>query len=43
MSFLKAFTTQMQKFIDDLHEMFPDDRGISIAKDTLYIIKKIYF
>ncbi len=40
MSYLKAFTTQLQKFVDELCEMFPNDKNIAMSKDTLYIIKK---
>ena len=40
MSYLKAFTTQMTNFMNELHEMFPNDRSISIANDSLYLIVK---
>ena len=40
MSYLKAFTTQLDKFFNELCEMFPEDKNIAMAKDTLFFVKK---
>tara|TARA_B100001094_G_C17775202_1_gene597026 strand:+ start:141 stop:503 length:363 start_codon:yes stop_codon:yes gene_type:complete len=40
MSYLKAFTKQMEQFINELSEMFPQDKHIAMGKSTLFIVKK---
>lgn len=40
MSYLKAFTNQSERFFNELTEMFPQDKHIAMAKNSLFIIKK---
>ena len=40
MSYLTAFNTQLTNFIDELINLFPKDKEISLAKDTIMFLKK---
>jgi len=40
MSYLSAFNTQLENFINELSELFPKDTDIAFAKNTIYLLKK---
>lgn len=40
MSYLSAFNQQLVNFIEELHNLFPKDNEISLALNTVYLLKK---
>ena len=40
MSFLSAFTKQSENFMNELHELYPKDKDIALAKNSIYLLKK---
>ena len=40
MSYLKSFINVLEKFIDELSDMYPEDNHFEMAKNTLYFLKK---
>ena len=40
MSFLTAFNKQIENFIGELHDLYPQDLDIGMAKNTIYLLKK---
>ncbi len=40
MSYLKSFTKVLEDFITELSEMYPQDKEIDLAKNTIYLLKK---
>ena len=40
MSYLKSFLKVLEKFINELSDMYPEDNHFDLAKNTLYLLKK---
>ena len=40
MSYLKSFNKVLEDFITELSEMYPSDKEIDLAKNTIYLLKK---
>lgn len=40
MSLLSAFNTQVENFLTELTEMYPDDKDLAFGKTSVYLLKK---
>ena len=40
MSYLKSFNKVLEDFIKELSEMYPNDKEIDLAKNSIYLLKK---
>jgi len=41
MSILKAFTTHLLEFIDDVQRIFPDDHDVKVARNSIDAIRRV--